>query len=105
VKKLLMLVGLSVIGVLMFASVASAQCALPSASASGGVEGASVSGCNDVIFASGSGSVPLGLLSGKATASTTGLPGTGGLSPALSLVPLAFIVGGGLLAFRIVRRR
>ena len=100
-KKLLMLVGLSMIGVLLFASAASATCAISSASASGG---ASASGCNDLFFVSGSGSVPPDLRRGTAMGSTPGMPATGGLSPALALVPLAFIVGGGLLAFRIVRR-
>jgi hypothetical protein len=97
VKKLLVLVGLTMIGVLMFASAASATCAIRSASASGS---ASTSGCNDVFTVSGSGSVPAGLLSG-----TPGLPGSGGIPPTLALVPLALIVGGGLLAFGIVRRR
>jgi hypothetical protein len=32
------------------------------------------------------------------------LPDTGGISPALTLVPLALLLGSGLLAFRIVRR-
>lgn len=32
------------------------------------------------------------------------LPETGGIAPALALVPLALLVGGGLFAFRIVRR-
>ena len=47
-------------------------------------------------------------LSGVVSASSpsvTAIPGTGGLSPTLALVPLALIVGGGLLAFGIVRRR
>ncbi len=34
----------------------------------------------------------------------TPLPETGGLTPALALVPLALLVAGGLLATRIVRR-
>jgi LPXTG-motif cell wall-anchored protein len=99
VKKLLFLVGLSMIGVLMFASEASATCVL---SASGS---ASASGCNDLFLVSGSASVPPGLLSDKATASTPGMPATGGPSPALALVGLALMVGGGLLALGIVRRR
>ena len=32
------------------------------------------------------------------------LPDTGGLAPALSVVPLTLLIGGGLLATRIVRR-
>ncbi len=35
---------------------------------------------------------------------TAALPETGGLTPALALVPLALLVAGGLLATRIVRR-
>jgi hypothetical protein len=101
VKKLLLLVGLSMIGALMFAPAASATCVL-SASASGS---ASASECNDFIIISGSGTVSASLPSGTATASTSALPGSGGLSPMLALVPLALIVGGGLLAFSIVRRR
>ena len=94
-KKLQVLVGLSMIGALMFASVASAQC-VPSSSASGS---ASASGCNDFGVVSASSS------SVTATVSTPGLPGTGGLSPTSALWPLALIVGSGLLAFRVVRRR
>ena len=100
VKKLLLLVGLSMIGALMFAPAASATCAL-SASASGS---ASASECNDVIIISGSGTVSASLPSGTAAANTPPLPGSGGLSPALALVSLALIAGGGLLAFNIVRR-
>jgi hypothetical protein len=99
VKKLLLLVGLSLIGVLMFASVASASCVY-SSSASASAS-ASSSSCNDVIFVS-SGTVSASAPSGTATA---GLPDTGGLSAALALGSLALIVGGGLLAFGIVRRR
>jgi hypothetical protein len=98
VKKLLMVVGLSMIGVLMFASAASAACAIRSASASGSASASS--GCNDT-WGFGSASS----LSVPAWASTPKMPATGGLSPALALVPLALIVGGGLLAFSIVRRR
>jgi hypothetical protein len=97
VKKMLLVVGLSMIGVLMFASAASATCAIRSASASGSASASS--GCNDT----GSGSARS--LSVPAWARTPKMPATGGLSPALALVPLALIVGGGLLAFSIVRRR
>ena len=38
------------------------------------------------------------------TVSPAPLPATGGLSPALALVPLALLVGSGLLALRGVRR-
>ncbi len=38
------------------------------------------------------------------TIPTTPLPETGGLAPALAIVPLALLIAGGLLAFRIVRR-
>jgi hypothetical protein len=66
VKKLLVLVGLSMIVVLMFASEASAACAIHSTSASGS---ASASECNDT----GGGSVPLSasLPSGTAAANTS----------------------------------
>lgn len=101
VRKLLLLVGLCMIGVLMFAPAASATCVAKSASASGS---ASASECNDVIIISGSGTVSASLPSGTAAASTPPLPGSGGLSPVLALVSLALITGGGLLAFNIVRR-
>ena len=98
-KKVLLLVGLSMIVVLVFASAASATC-VASSSASGG---ASASECNDVItsgFISGSGTVSASLPS-----DTAALPGSGGFSPALALVTLALLVGSGLLAFNIVLRR
>lgn len=99
-KKLLPLVALSMIGALMFAPAASATCVAKSASASGS---ASASPCNDFFTTVLSGS-PSASPNGTAAASTPPLPGSGGFSPALALVSLALIAGGGLLAFNIVRR-
>ena len=121
-KKLLVLVGLTMIGVLMFASVASAQSVSNSASASGSASahgrpsycspspGKTVPGLchqsgHDVFSGSGPSASPFASPNASPTASTPTMPGTGGLSPTLALVPLALIVGGGLLAFGIVRRR
>ena len=100
-KKLLLLLALSMIGALVFAPAASATCAILSASASGS---ASASECNDFIIVSGSGTVSASLPSGTAAASTPPLPGSGGFSPVLALLALALLAGGGLLAFNIVRR-
>jgi hypothetical protein len=125
VKKLLVLVGLTMIGVLMFASVASAQSVSNSASASGSASahgrpsycspspGKTVPALchqsgHDVFSVSGPSASPFAspnAPNASPTASTPTMPGTGGLSPTLALVPLALIVGGGLLAFGIVRRR
>lgn len=43
-------------------------------------------------------------VSPTAEAGTSALPDTGGISPALTLVPLALLLGSGLLALRVVRR-
>lgn len=43
-------------------------------------------------------------VSPTAEADTSALPDTGGISPALTLVPLALLLGTGLLTLRIVRR-
>ena len=118
-RRLLLLIGLSVIGALLFAPAAFAQSS--SASASGCTtsptdDGEFVTVCVDHP-ASSSASSSSASISSTATAEAddaqyktapptlTALPETGGsVSLVGAMLPLALLVGGGLLAFRTMRR-
>lgn len=64
-------------------------------------DGCQASDLPDVEFGSASAGATA---SATATAEVGDLPDTGGLSPALTLVPLALLLGAGLLSFRALRR-
>jgi ABC-type cobalt transport system substrate-binding protein len=100
VKKLLLLVALSTIGTLMFASVASAQSVGTSASVSGGV---SASGCNPNIAPLSRGRDVYNASSGTPCASPVPVPPSGGSS--ILLPAAALLVGSGILTYAILRRR
>ena len=94
-KKLLLLVGLSVVGVLMFASVASAQCA--------------DYGCGG--STTGEYTIPTGplptvlettMVNGSAVPDPR-IPPTGG--PAIVLPAASLLLGTGILTYAILRRR
>jgi hypothetical protein len=96
VKKLLLLVALSTIGTLMFASVASAQSGGNSASRSVyamGCTNAAPSRGRDVFFAG----------SGCPSASPVPVPPSGG--PAILLPAAVLLLGSGILTYVILRRR
>ena len=103
-RKVLLLMGLSMLGAMLFASVAFAQS--PSASASGcttspAAGGESVTKCVDFAPVPG----PDDAQYETASPSPDALPETGGsVSPIGAMLPLALLVGGGLLALRTVRR-
>ena len=99
VRKLLLLVGLSMIGVLMFAPAASATCVAKSASASGS---ASASPCNDFFTTVLSGS-PSASPNSTAAASPVPIPSSGG--PAILLPTAALLLWSGILTYAILRRR
>ena len=95
-KKLLMAVGLSMIGVLMFASVASAQCA--------------DYGCGGET--AGQYTTPTGIPPGRTIMETTMVngspipvptPPTGG--PAIVLPAASLLLGSGILTYAVLRRR
>ena len=98
-KKLLLLVALSMIGALMFTSVASAQSVGSSASASGSV---SASGC-DPDIAPGCGRDVFFAGSGSPSASPVPVPPSSG--PAILPLAAALLLGSGILTYAILRRR
>ena len=102
-KKLLLLVALSTMGILMFASVASAQSVGSSASASGGVFDSGCNpkiapGCGRDVFSAGSGSASGTVFDGGGLQA----PVTGG--PAFMLPAAALLLGSGILTYAILRR-
>jgi hypothetical protein len=97
VKKLLLLVALSTLGTLMFASVASAQSGGNSASASGSV---SASGCNPDVAPGCGGDV---IYTSSSSASPIAVPPSGG--PAILLPAAVLLLGSGILTYAILRRR
>jgi ABC-type cobalt transport system substrate-binding protein len=102
VKKLLLVVALSTIGILMFASVASAQSGGSSASASPSASGsAPASGCSDC---GGYVRHPTHSTSAPASASPApNIPPSGGT--AILLPAVALLLGSGILTYAILRRR
>jgi len=114
VRRLLLLIGLSVIGALLFAPAAFAQSS--SASASGCTtsptdDGEFVTVCVDHPASSSASSSSTATAEADdaqyktAPPTLTALPETGGsVSLIGAMLPLALFVGGGLLAFRTVRR-
>ena len=113
-RKLLLLMSLSMLGTLLFASAAFAQSS--SASASGcttspAASGESVTVCVDHPTSSSASSSSSATAEADdaqyktASPTITALPETGGsVSLVGAMLPLALLVGGGLLAFRTVRR-
>ena len=113
-RRLLLLIGLSVIGALLFAPAAFAQSS--SASASGCTtsptdDGEFVTVCVDHPASSSASSSSTATAEADdaqyktAPPTLTALPETGGsVSLIGAMLPLALLVGGGLLAFRTVRR-
>ena len=100
-KKLLLLVALSMIGALMFTSVASAQSVGSSASASGSV---SASGC-DPDIAPGCGRDVFFAGSGSPSASPASLAIPDGGGPSILLPAAALLFGSCILTYAILRRR
>ena len=113
-RKLLLLMSLSMLGTLLFASAAFAQSS--SASASGcttspAASGESVTVCVDHPTSSSASSSSSATAEADdaqykmASPTLTALPETGGsVSLVGAMLPLTLLVGGGLLAFRTVRR-
>ena len=119
-RKLFLLVGLFMLGAMLFAPIALAQdpcpdpdfprqtpdgCqasnlpdVTPGASASGSASGSPSASASPTASASASASA-------TASASASPLPETGGPVSLIALAPLALLVGSGILAFRLARRR
>ncbi len=129
-RKALLLMGLSMLGVLLFASVALAQQgdgggrALTGEDAgnaeAGGLGqprvvsgselddddggGSSASASTSASASASSSASASASASGSATAAVSPLPDSGGPVSLTVLAPLALLVGSGLLAFRVIRR-
>jgi LPXTG-motif cell wall-anchored protein len=110
VRKLALLLGLTLVGVMLFASAAEAQQSSSASASTSGCTTSSTPGggfvtrCVD-FAASASPSASAATAAQYQYAST--LPSTGGVSPAslLAIFPAILLVGGGLLSARLIRRR
>jgi hypothetical protein len=89
-----LLMGLSMLGAVLFPSVAFAQSYSPSASAT----------TSPTAAASPTATASASSATASASASASALPVTGGPVSLIALAPLALLVGSSILVFRVIRR-
>jgi hypothetical protein len=113
VRKVLLLMGLSMLGAMLFSSVALAQqtsasaSASPSASASAGSAAVSIGAASSVAPSASATASASASATASATASASVLSETGGppFATALALAALLALVGSGLVASRLLAHR
>ena len=108
-RKVLLLMGLCMLGAMLFSSVALAQqtSASPSASASAGSTAVPISAASSVAPSASASASTSASASASATASASVLSETGGppFATALALAALLALVGSGLVVLRFVAHR